>query len=149
MSAASGEGAPSGEAQGLDALIAPLRAEPASSAVLCDVDGTLAPIVERAPDARVPDDTLELLRAIARRYAVVGCVSGRPAAEVREMVGLERLVYVGNHGYELLAPGADKVSPNPALSGHESDATRFAAGLDASDLESAGLRLEEAYGPPA
>ena len=80
MSAASGEGAPSGEAQGLDTLIAPLRAEPASSAVLCDVDGTLAPIVERAPDARVPDDTLELLRAIARRYAVVGCVSGRPAA---------------------------------------------------------------------
>ena len=143
MSAASGEGAPSGEAQGLEALIAPLRAEPASSAVLCDVDGTLAPIVERAPDARVPVDTLELLRAIARRYAVVGCVSGRPAAEVREMVGLERLVYVGNHGYELLAPGGEKVSPNPALSGHESDATRFAGGLDASDLESAGLRLED------
>jgi trehalose 6-phosphate phosphatase len=59
------------------------------------------------------------------------------------MVGLERLVYVGNHGYELLAPGAREVSPDPALRGHESDATRFVDGLDASDLESAGLRLED------
>jgi trehalose-6-phosphatase len=35
-------------------LLEPLRAEPARAAILTDVDGTLAPIVERAEEAAVP-----------------------------------------------------------------------------------------------
>ncbi len=68
----------SGEAPALDALLAPLRDDPASSAVLCDVDGTLAPIVERASDARVPADTADLLGSLAERYALVGLRVGPP-----------------------------------------------------------------------
>ena len=44
-------GSGAGEA-GIDGL-SPLRAAPASSAVLTDVDGTLAPIVERPEQAAV------------------------------------------------------------------------------------------------
>ena len=133
----------SGEAPALDALLAPLRDDPASSAVLCDVDGTLAPIVERASDARVPADTADLLGSLARRYALVGCVSGRPAAEVRELVGRDELAYIGNHGYERLLPGDGEPTADPALSGHEDAAARFLGGDAGTALEAAGLRLED------
>ena len=35
-------------------LLEPLRADPARTAILTDVDGTLAPIVERPEEAAVP-----------------------------------------------------------------------------------------------
>src|SRR5664280_3302596 len=86
-------------------LIVDLASDPAHAALLLDVDGTLAPIVPRPDDARVPDETRSLLRELAARYALVACVSGRSCAEARRIVGVEELVYVGTHGLEL-APGA-------------------------------------------
>ena len=79
-------------------LLAPLRESPQRTAVLCDVDGTLAPIAARPDEAAVPDAARAVLEALARRYALVGCVSGRRAAEARAMVGLDSLTYIGNHG---------------------------------------------------
>ena len=46
----------------------PIRADPSRSAVLLDIDGTLAPIVRHAADAHVPEATRSLLIEIARRY---------------------------------------------------------------------------------
>src|SRR5664280_2535879 len=86
-------------------LIVDLTADPGRAALLLDVDGTLAPIVSRPEDARVPDETRSLLRELAARYALVACVSGRSSADARRIVGVEELVYVGTHGLEL-APGA-------------------------------------------
>ena len=54
-----------------------------------------------------------MLRALAGRYALVGCVSGRPALEARPLVGVEELAYMGNHGYELLAPRAEEAIGTP------------------------------------
>lgn len=125
------------------ALLAPLRREPGSSAVFCDIDGTLAPIVERAADASVPDATRELLAALARRYGLVGCLSGRRAVEARELAGLDELVYIGNHGFERLLPESDEATPDPALRGQESAAVEFLEHLDADELEGIGLRLED------
>ena len=96
-------------------LIAPLRADPGSAAVLCDVDGTLAPIVGDPASAAVPEETREALRALARRYALVACVSGRRAVEARRLVGVDELAYAGNHGLELLAPRAEEAIVDPAL----------------------------------
>ena len=59
----------------------PIRSDPARSAVLLDIDGTLAPIVRHAADAHVPEATRTLLIEIAKRYRVVGCVSGRRASD--------------------------------------------------------------------
>ena len=126
-----------------EALLAPLRDDPESSAVLCDVDGTLAPIVPRPPDARVPAPTAELRGSLARRYALVGCVSGRPAAEVRKLVGRDGLAYIGNHGYERLLPGDSEPSVHPALEGHEDSAARFLGAAVDGRLEADGLRLED------
>ena len=57
-------------------LLARFAREPARAAVLLDVDGTLAPIVDRPEDARVPDDTRAELRRLVGLPAVGGVVAG-------------------------------------------------------------------------
>jgi trehalose 6-phosphate phosphatase len=78
-----------------------LRAAPERAAILLDVDGTLAPIVERPEDARVPDDTRSVLRGLVARYGLVAAVTGRPSALAREFVGVEEIEVAGLHGLEL------------------------------------------------
>jgi trehalose 6-phosphate phosphatase len=82
-------------------LIARLAGQPELAAVLLDVDGTLAPIVDRPEDAAVPEATREVLRELAGRYALVACVSGRVEEDARRVVGLDEVVYVGEHGMGL------------------------------------------------
>lgn len=125
------------------AAIEPLLAEPASAAVLCDLDGTLAPIVERPELARVPDAARVALARIADRYALTAVVSGRRATVAREIVGLEKLTYIGNHGFELLLPNAPEARSAPELGSRGRVAEEFAAGLDPADLDAVGLRVED------
>ena len=133
-----------GKAGNIAKLLDPLKGEPGASAVFCDIDGTLAPIVERAADARVAAETGELLGRLADRYALVGCLSGRPATEARELVGRDELVYIGNHGFERLFPGDSKATLDPAVRGHENDAVAFLAQhADVTRLDRAGLRVED------
>jgi trehalose 6-phosphate phosphatase len=137
------EAAPAGEDSKLSDLLAPLREGPDRSAVLTDVDGTIAPIAERPEQAEVLPRARELLHALAERYALVGCISGRPALEARRMVGLDDISYSGNHGLELLLPGDTEPQPDPALAGHEGDAAAFVSRLDKRDLERLGIRVED------
>ncbi|HET7120695.1 MAG TPA: trehalose-phosphatase [Solirubrobacterales bacterium] len=122
--------------------LGPLRDAPARSAILTDVDGTLAPIVERAEEAAVPAAAREALARLSERYALVGCISGRQALEARRLVGLDTLAYAGNHGLELLLPGAEAPEPDPSVAGRETEAADFIASLD-GELDAAGLRLED------
>jgi trehalose 6-phosphate phosphatase len=123
-------------------LIAPLRADPGATAVLCDIDGTLAPIVPDPEDAAVPDETSDVLRGLAGRYALVACVTGRPAVDARSIVGVEELIYSGNHGLELLRPGATAPELDPAVADRARRARDFVLGLDAAEVSAVGIRLE-------
>ncbi len=82
-------------------LVAELARTPDRAAILLDVDGVLAPIVPRPEDAQVPEETRCELVRLRDRYALVACVSGRPGAVARAIVGVEGLTYVGEHGLEL------------------------------------------------
>jgi trehalose-phosphatase len=82
-------------------LVAPLVADPKRSAIVCDIDGTLAPIVATPDQARVPKTTLNVMEALAARYGLVACVTGRPAAEARRLVPVEAVAISGNHGLEV------------------------------------------------
>jgi trehalose 6-phosphate phosphatase len=124
-------------------LISPLRARPGASAVLSDIDGTLAPIVQDPEAAAVPEPAREVLRELAARYALVGCLSGRRAGEARRLVGLDELAYAGNHGFELLMPGEADPRLDPVLHGREHQARAFAEGLERDRLAMAGLRVED------
>jgi trehalose 6-phosphate phosphatase len=125
------------------AALAPLREEPERAAILTDVDGTLAPIVERAEDAAVPAAAREVLAVLSERYALVGCISGRRAEDARRLVGLDSLAYAGNHGLELLMPGEEAPHPDPSLAGREGEAAAFLASVEGNRLATAGLRQED------
>lgn len=127
----------------LAALLAPLLDEPARSAVLLDLDGTLAPIVGRPEDTEIPAPARELLGRVGERFGLAGIVTGRRAADARRIAGLDSFLYIGNHGFELLEPGAETARPAPALAGSGGLAAEFAAGLDPARLETAGLRIED------
>jgi trehalose-6-phosphatase len=78
-----------------------LAADPARAALFLDVDGVLAPIVERPEDARVPPETQRELERLVSSYALVACVTGREAERARDIVGVDGMRYVGQHGLEL------------------------------------------------
>jgi trehalose 6-phosphate phosphatase len=78
-----------------------LAEDPEAAALLLDVDGTLAPIVERPELATVPEETRAELERLVDRYGLVACVSGRPAKDAARIVGVDRIRYVGEHGLEL------------------------------------------------
>jgi trehalose 6-phosphate phosphatase len=123
--------------------LAPIRDNPARSAILLDIDGTLAPIVEHAADARVPEGTRQLLIQIARRYAVVACVSGRKASEARAMVAIGAISYLGSHGAELLRAGWTEAVVDPGLEDWARRIQEFGREADTSDLRRLRVRLED------
>ena len=82
-------------------LLAPLARAPKRSALVLDVDGTLAPIVARPELALVPEETRAELERLAGRYLLVACVSGRSGEDARRLVGVSGIEVVGNHGLEL------------------------------------------------
>lgn len=63
-----------------------------------DIDGTISPIAD-TPDAAVVTPLCRRhLAEIGQRVAVVAAISGRAPEVARRLVGLEDLVYIGNHG---------------------------------------------------
>jgi trehalose 6-phosphate phosphatase len=121
----------------------PVTEDPASAGILLDIDGTLAPIVGRAEDAKVPEATSRLLGALARRYAVVACVSGRAAAEARRLVGVGAITYAGSHGAELLEPGQSKATVLPAFEDWAPRVQEFVRARDERDLRLLRVRIED------
>ena len=121
----------------------PLRSDPSSSAVLLDIDGTLAPIVRHAADAHVPEATRALLIEIAKRYRLVGCVSGRRAATARQIVAIGTIAYVGNHGGELLRPGATRPELDPELAAWSGRVRDFAARILTAEHQRLRVRAED------
>jgi trehalose 6-phosphate phosphatase len=128
----------------LDDALAPLQADPARSAVLLDIDGTLAPIVRHADDAHVPEPTRAPLIAIAKRYGLVACVSGRRATTARRIVSLGSITYVGNHGTEILRGGQTNPEVDPEIAVWGERVRRFAdEQLRRSDLHRLRIRPED------
>lgn len=127
----------------LATALEPLRSDPSSAAVLLDIDGTLAPIVRHAADAHVPEATRTLLIEVARRYRVVGCVSGRRASIARQIVAIGTIAYVGNHGAELLRGGATQPELDPELAAWAPRVRAFAASADTATRRRLRLRGED------
>jgi trehalose 6-phosphate phosphatase len=69
------------------------------------------------------------------RYALVACISGRSGADARRIVGLEQLVYVGEHGLELEPEAAEWSGRLQA----------FAATVDWDDIERKPLTVTFHY----
>ncbi len=121
----------------------PIRSDPAHAAILLDIDGTLAPIVRHAADAHVPEATRTLLIEIAKRYRMVGCVSGRRASTARQIVAIGTIAYLGNHGGELLRPGATRPEVDEDLAAWTARVRDFAARVYTSERQRLRVRSED------
>lgn len=121
----------------------PLVDSPRESAVFCDVDGTLAPIVRRAEEASVPEKTSILLGALGRKYGCVACISGRSAAEARRLVGVGAIAYAGSHGAELLDAGAKRATIAPAFDSWAERVRRFAREREDVAMRRMRIRIED------
>ncbi|HEY7280160.1 MAG TPA: trehalose-phosphatase [Actinomycetota bacterium] len=120
----------------LPSPLAPLARDPGHAAVLLDFDGTLAEIVVSPELARPAVGAVDAVRAAVGRFAVVAVVSGRPTSDVRALLGVDGVRYLGLYGLEA-ASGAGAV---PAA---VSAAARVAAAAVA------GTRVEEKGGSVA
>jgi trehalose 6-phosphate phosphatase len=127
----------------LSEALAPLRANPQRAAILLDIDGTLAPIVDHAADAHVPESTRQLLIAVARSYGLVGCVSGRRASEARAMVSIGTITYLGSHGVELLRSGWTEAVMDSDVADWVRRIHDFGHEADTADTRKLRVRLED------
>lgn len=93
--------------------------------LITDVDGTISEIAPSPQQARVSPACREHLAALTGKVKLVAAISGRPVLKVREMVGIEGMVYVGNHGLERWQNGTVEFSP-----GAEDYAAKVLAALD-------------------
>ncbi|HEX4109884.1 MAG TPA: trehalose-phosphatase [Solirubrobacteraceae bacterium] len=121
----------------------PVRADPSRSGLLLDIDGTLAPIVRHADDAHVQEATRTLLIGAARRYRLVACVTGRRASSGRQIVAIGTIAYSGNHGIELLRPGATQAQIDPEVAAWAEKVRDFAEAQAPTDLQRLRIRLED------
>lgn len=83
-----------------------------------DFDGTLVELAPAPADVRFAKPRKRWLKEIfALPHCSLGIVSGRPIDELRRLIGLEQIFYVGCHGLEWAAPdGTRYVSwPNRLL----------------------------------
>lgn len=127
----------------LEELLRPLKADPGESAVLLDVDGVLAPIVQHPDDAHMPETTRRPLIEVAKRYAVVACVSGRRASDARRIVALGSIAYLGSHGSEVLHPGSTTPVLDRELQAWTRRVQAFARESFGEDLRRLRVRLED------
>jgi len=132
------------EAATLEQFLAPLIADPARSAVLLDVDGTLAPITTDSYAATVPQATRDVLGRVADRYGLVACVTGRQCERAHEMVGLDNITYFGNHGSEIMRAGSFKVEIAPEAAAWQAGVQEFSKSAYTNfGLAKLGVRSED------
>lgn len=69
-----------------------------------DYDGTLSPIVNDPDDATLHPAMKHVLEICSSMF-IVGIVSGRDADDVIKRVGIDGIIYAGNHGLTIRGPG--------------------------------------------
>jgi len=80
-----------------------------------DYDGTLAPITETPEKALIPRGTKAILEKLSTLpWCRVAIISGRSLKDVKDRVGISRIIYSGNHGLELEGNDLDHTAAVPA-----------------------------------
>ncbi|XP_050084548.1 uncharacterized protein LOC126570658 [Anopheles aquasalis] len=78
-------------------------------ALLLDYDGTLAELTSHPNLTQMSGEMRQALRNIADSgKAFVAVISGRDVDGVKEKIGLENIIYSGNHGLEVLYPNGTR-----------------------------------------
>jgi len=70
-----------------------------------DVDGTISRTAPTPQQAKVSPLCHYYLSNLCNHLALVAAISGRPALEIKNMIKIDGMVYIGNHGLERWAKG--------------------------------------------
>lgn len=95
-------------------------ADPAHTALLCDFDGTLAPIVDDPAKSEPLAGVVEVLGSLSDRFGTVAVVSGRPASFLASKFWVPSAAtgtgpkLVGLYGLETAVPGGTVERPPEA-----------------------------------
>lgn len=112
--------------------------------LLFDFDGTLVPIRLRPTECHLEPVVTHHLGALAKlKHAMVGIVSGRHLGELRQRVGLDGLVYVGNHGLEIEGPGFELRQSRDAGASEHLELLVSEVGLALTDIPGAWVEHKE------
>ncbi len=87
----------------LDSIEKLLRRSPFG--LITDVDGTISETAPTPQQAKVSPLCRHYLSALSQHLALVAAISGRPAIEVKNMLKIDGMVYIGNHGLERWTEG--------------------------------------------
>ena len=79
--------------------------------LITDIDGTISEIAPSPEEARVSVVCRNSLVALTAQLELVAAISGRPVQQALAMVGIEGMVYIGNHGLERWAKGNTEFVP--------------------------------------
>jgi trehalose 6-phosphate phosphatase len=134
--------------QGLEAILA----DPRGALVAFDYDGTLSPIVDDPATAYALPGIIEAVAGLAAEVGQVAVITGRPArtavelAGLRGAAGLDRLVVLGQYGFERWSPAAGDVTtvdPPAGLTQAQAEipALLESAGVTGAVLEDKGLAV--------
>jgi trehalose 6-phosphate phosphatase len=82
--------------------------------LITDVDGTISETAPTPQEAKVNPLCRHYLSELCSRVPLVAAISGRSVAQVRDMVGVGGMVYVGNHGLEIWAEGKSELAEGAA-----------------------------------
>lgn len=117
-------------------------AELAKPGMLCafDFDGTLAPIVARPEDARVPAGIRQRMHQLAD-LAPIAVITGRSLGDVRQRLDFPVTYVIGNHGAEGLPGAANRDAERERACTAWANALR--AALRDSSRFDPGIRLED------
>ena len=66
-----------------------------------DFDGTLTPLFDDPRNTTLSPAIRDTLSELSKRVEIVAVVSGRDMEFLREVIGLDSVTYVGNHGLEV------------------------------------------------
>jgi trehalose 6-phosphate phosphatase len=118
-----------------------LSADPERSGLVLDFDGVLAPIVADPTTSALPDRVAASLGRLAARLGLVAIISGRPAAFLAERVDLPGVPLLGSYGMEQFTDGVRQI---------DSEAEKWLGQVQAAGRTlreelagSAGIRVEE------
>jgi trehalose 6-phosphate phosphatase len=134
-------------ATGTPDLVREIAAQAARTALCLDFDGTLAPIVPDPETAAPLPGVPALLARLARRFAAVALISGRPVAYLAERVGAEGVRLLGLCGVEQVVDGRVRVDPEveaarPAVQAALADLRQHPAVVESGAwLEDKGLAV--------
>lgn len=93
-----------------------IRSQPLG--VIVDIDGTISPPSTDPLHIKIPENNLGYLAVLVSRIALVAVISGREARDVKELVNIDGVEYIGHYGMEewqgnhaLLHPDARQYVP--------------------------------------